>query len=439
MTAEIAILNRSAVALAADSAVTVETYTATKTYHTVNKLFTLSKYHPVGVMIYNNADFMDIPWETIIKLFRKKIKDEEYSTIKEYSNRLIRFIENELPSPDKRQIDRVYGIWSSHFEILDIKITHALRGKRQQKGQALSQAEVRDITKATIKKERDRLSKRKYLEEFKEVNPEQIVQKYEKPFKAALEDHFRQRKITNKTLDYLREIAGYIIVKNDFSPVMSGVVVAGFGKDEYFPSLQHFETDGIVDGKLVIQERGYEDISREPNERATIIPFAQGEMVARFMDGIDPEYLALLERSVVGLMTRFSDFLMDKHATGSAQSKAAKKRGARQAAELMVGDLLQKHEAYRQREYVQPVMHAVQILPREEMAEMAEALVSLTSLKRRISLDADTVGGPIDVAVISKGDGFIWIKRKHYFDPELNPHFLRKYFHEGPERENDDG
>ena len=59
---------------------------------------------------------------------------------------------------------------------------------------------------------------------------------------------------------------------------------------------------------------------------------------------------------------------------------------------------------------------------------MAEALVSLTSFKRRFSLDAETVGGPVDVAVLSKGDGFIWIKRKHYFKPELNPHFLTNYF-----------
>ena len=43
-------------------------------------------------------------------------------------------------------------------------------------------------------------------------------------------------------------------------------------------------------------------------------------------------------------------------------------------------------------------------------------------------MDAETVGGPIDVAVISKADGFIWIKRKHYFSKELNPHFVANYF-----------
>lgn len=66
---------------------------------------------------------------------------------------------------------------------------------------------------------------------------------------------------------------------------------------------------------------------------------------------------------------------------------------------------------------------------------MAESLVNLTSFKRKISLDAETVGGPIDVAVISKGDGFIWIKRKHYFKPELNPGFFANYFRENREEQ----
>ena len=59
---------------------------------------------------------------------------------------------------------------------------------------------------------------------------------------------------------------------------------------------------------------------------------------------------------------------------------------------------------------------------------MAESLVNLTSFKRKISTDAETVGGQIDVAVISKGDGFVWIKRKHYFDIGKNPQFVANYY-----------
>ena len=59
---------------------------------------------------------------------------------------------------------------------------------------------------------------------------------------------------------------------------------------------------------------------------------------------------------------------------------------------------------------------------------MAESLVNLTSFKRHVSSEAETVGGPTDVAVITKGDGFIWIKRKHYFKADLNAHFFQNYF-----------
>ena len=83
---------------------------------------------------------------------------------------------------------------------------------------------------------------------------------------------------------------------------------------------------------------------------------------------------------------------------------------------------------YGNERHAQPVVTAVAHLPKEELAAMAEALVSLTSFKRRVSHDPETVGGPIDVAVISKGDGFIWINRKHYFDPKLNHHFFANYY-----------
>ena len=58
MTTEIAVMNKFGLALATDSAVTVEHYDeaqdkiVTKTYNSANKLFTLSKYAPVGIMFY---------------------------------------------------------------------------------------------------------------------------------------------------------------------------------------------------------------------------------------------------------------------------------------------------------------------------------------------------------------------------------------------------
>lgn len=74
MTAEIAVFNKSAVALAADSAVTISGGDGiNKIYNGADKLFALSKHHPVGIMVFGSASICGIPWEMIIKEFRKKL------------------------------------------------------------------------------------------------------------------------------------------------------------------------------------------------------------------------------------------------------------------------------------------------------------------------------------------------------------------------------
>lgn len=58
-------------------------------------------------------------------------------------------------------------------------------------------------------------------------------------------------------------------------------------------------------------------------------------------------------------------------------------------------------------------MDVVGSLPVVELAHMAEALLNIASYKMKMSPNLETVGGPIDVAIITKGDGFTWIKQKH--------------------------
>ena len=69
-------------------------------------------------------------------------------------------------------------------------------------------------------------------------------------------------------------------------------------------------------------------------------------------------------------------------------------------------------EGVRDKLYTDPVVSVLRLLPKQELAAVAEALVNLQSFKRRVSWDQETVGGPVDVAIISKADGFSWVKRK---------------------------
>ena len=78
--------------------------------------------------------------------------------------------------------------------------------------------------------------------------------------------------------------------------------------------------------------------------------------------------------------------------------------------------------------YSSPVVEVAARLPKRELAATAESLVNLTVFKQRMAPGTETAGGPVDVAVISKGDGLVWVKRKHYFRTEANPQFLANYF-----------
>ena len=79
MTAEIAILNRNAVAMAARQMLsTLPLPWRTERFTTPPTSFSrCRKYRPVGVMVYGSGDFMRIPWETIIKMYRGDLGDKQ--------------------------------------------------------------------------------------------------------------------------------------------------------------------------------------------------------------------------------------------------------------------------------------------------------------------------------------------------------------------------
>ncbi len=148
------------------------------------------------------------------------------------------------------------------------------------------------------------------------------------------------------------------------------------------------------------------------------------------IQGIDPYYSKIITDSLSEYFAKYPDYIVDKIDNIDMNKKQEFAGKLKEIGISILADFNKKLQDYRQAYHISPITNAVSFLPKDELAAMAESLINLISFKRKISLDAETVGGPIDVVVISKGDGFIWIKRKHYFKPELNPHFFVNYFRE---------
>jgi hypothetical protein len=60
-------------------------------------------------------------------------------------------------------------------------------------------------------------------------------------------------------------------------------------------------------------------------------------------------------------------------------------------------------------------------MPLQDAIDLAEFMVETTIKYTRFIPGPSTVGGPIEIAAISKHEGFRWVRRKYYFPLDLNP------------------
>ncbi len=427
MTAEIAILNKTAVALAADSAVTLGGKRE-KIYNSANKLFSLSKYNPVGIMIYGNAQFMGIPWETIIKTYRTKIGKYAYSELKEYCEDFLKFLsENSSFYSESQKTEYIEDNIYSYYlmmreEIKQIAIKHI------EKKNKLTHSFTKQITQSTIDKHHKLLEEHELLSDFTEEFIDDFVKQRDSLLEKIIHEIFVDLPLSKSEITKLKYIATCTFCKDIFSSIVSGVVIAGFGREDLFPSLMAYRVEGIVDGKLKYKKEDNKTTNIGVGCSAAITPFAQDEMVHTFIQGINPNLFKFIDNYIGQTIKNYPKILLGYIEVGDKKDELTKllnKKG---------NDLFKEFRnemlKHIRENHIDRILNVVAHLPKDELAALAEALINLTSLKRKITMEAETVGGPIDVAVISRGDGFIWIKRKHYFNKECNLQFFQNYFRE---------
>lgn len=433
MTAEILIMNKEAIALATDSAVT--TFGEQKIFTSANKLFSLSKYHPVGIMIYGSAYFMSIPWETLIKMFRKNIGLKEFNSLQEYGKEFIDFLMSDsIVIPEEEQNNYIKFSIYMYFDYVNDQIKKKANNELKRK-KKLSDNDVKKIVKEIIQTQCELWTKESNIPSIPPEFNQEIINNHKEVISQGIIDVFGKLPLTDEQKIQLEKICGDIFAKFPKNPKkqsISGIVIAGFGKEDIFPSYISYEVDGIVNHnlKFKIFDKGRIDF----NNGATLQPFAQSEMVFTFMEGINPSYMSLQTEYLKNILETYTHWIFDNLTTNS---DASQKRKIKKMLGNINSDILEEYKKnltqFRAENFSRPIIKVITVLPKDELAEMAESLVNITSFKRKISMDSETVGGPIDVAVISKGDGFIWIKKKHYFKPNLNNRFFQNYFNQGGE------
>lgn len=427
MTAVVGILNKKGVAIAADSAATVSTGKGSKVYNSVDKIFMLSAYHPIGMVVYEGADFMGIPWETLIKEYGKSLGSRCYPTVEDYQKNFLEWLKQHhyfADNAEEDSLDTAFNEWVDW--LLRPLEKHTLRAIEERANFVKNSLEKRPRTlelssaqKATIRKEMIAMSW-----ETMEFTGEPTTDKQQ----AAIIEHF-----VSVFLVYL---------ERDFFLDYTGLVFVGYGDRELFPRILSIQVTFAIGDQL--RYRKDADYAVTHSQPSRIVPFAQKDVVHTILQGISPETLSYTKEIFEGVMrevtktvkTAFEDrlkALIDQ--TEGAEEKVGKEFGAAIRNTMNIEGIISPmthtfHEELRTRivqTHVNPMINTVSQLSKEDLAEMAGSLIYMTYLKRRFSMQEESVGGPVDVAMMTKGDGFIWIKRKHYFDPQLNSHFLSKH------------
>ncbi len=392
MTCEIAVMNKRGIALAADTAVTLGD--GIKIYHHSEKLFPLRFAAPVAILTYGSAEIMGVPWEVVIRSYAQHLGDRHFDRLSEYAAEFLRFIEgSSVFFPEAAQRDWFRYTVGSYWKerLLDPLASKLKEGpKRSPRGAAA-------VLTKLIESDHAEWQKSPALENFAAADADRALAAYRPMLDELAKKLFGDHGLDNSMCEALERMARSMITRRWCHPAdQSWIVFAGFGEVEPFPVLEIYQVGAVVAGKLRYVKEHEARIDLE--DSAIVLPLAQSDMIDMFYRGIDPQ----LEEKLDGIVTRCVSHFLNRNGDKPAPALIEKaSKGFRKALEEEIDG-----------KYRRPLMAAVDALPRHDLAKMAETLVSLTAFRKRMSVDEkETVGGAIDVAVLSKGEGFVWVKR----------------------------
>ncbi len=413
MTSEVCVMNRQAVVLAADSASTVSGWVngrqETRYFKGANKIFQLSDHHPVGLMIYDGADILRVPWEVVVKEFRRHLGNRSFVDIAGYAAEFFNFLETDA---------RLFPTDVQRAAVVEVAkgvaFGFAFDAEREaEDGPGRAQA-----LRAGMAAANDMIEAAPYGCGLPAADAEAFINASIDEVAGYIEEilPFGDTPAPDDPKALARCALTLVLKRPQDHLGTTGLVFAGFGDHDIFPSYVQYTSAGVVAGHHLSDETSRASVSHDLP--AAMAAFAQTGMSDTFQLGFTQDVFTAVLRTVSEAFRDFAAAIAGD--CGGDAANMPNLEELTEAARQKVSDawLNQARE-----QHVYPLRRVLGVLPIDEMAELAETLINLQSLKEKVTKDTATVGGPIDVAVITKAEGLVWIKRKHFFEPKLNSRF----------------
>ncbi|CAH2769934.1 MAG: hypothetical protein CBARDCOR_0073 [uncultured Caballeronia sp.] len=305
MTCEVAVLNKHAVVIAADSAVTYSNGSPEKRYSKGgNKIFQLSNHHAVSVMIYDSGSMLGVPWELVIKAFREYLGAEAFdpeTTVEGYAREFLEYVRTNLVFFPNEERDEAF-LSSIRSRLVQL-LLEATEKNPDLKDARTSLAVQKRAWEDRCSQEQVRLAKMDCMDGISVDTEAAVI-------------HGSQRDIGDWTTQFASRLAyeGKVFI-SDFVDVnvwietatrsftrdadaydsKTGIVFCGYGSAQIFPSLFEVSVAGFIGDNVVSKVGSQTQISH--GLESQIFQFSTTSMVDVFIQGYGFEIWIAVQRA----------------------------------------------------------------------------------------------------------------------------------------------
>jgi hypothetical protein len=333
---------------------------------------------------------MDVPLEVILSMYKDHLGKTRFDRLEEYVTDFIRFLEgHSVLFPTEVQESFLRNMISERFE----RLKWPREAVSTDSGVASTDdPPIPEPLESKIDECIKSLSELKPLGGFSETFVSELLKQKKQLFDEVAESVFEKSQLSDPILGSLRELGGLITTRVLDPSISCGIAFVGYGEEDIFPHLIAFVADVIVDGRLRYREKLNVKMSR--GQTANVISLGKDDMIRTFFEGVNRHE----SNSLIALRERVKSLIED------AQEDTV--IGPIEVFVETLDSLINETQTRSQ-----SMFNVIGSFPQADLAKTAQELVKLECLWQRLSEEQEVSGGPVDVALITKG-GFAWVKHE---------------------------
>ena len=417
MTALVGILNVRGAAIAADSAVTMTRDRNRKIANSANKMLRLSSAQPVSVMICGSASFLGTPWDIIIRRYRQKREQVSLPTVQACVDDFFSYMVTEkLFFPDIYEKSFLRYSLNNYFQAIKEDVPFI---DINDDGVVKNIKSIIRAFKSEIKKSIASITQLGKCPMFEDYTLEQFTKKM-----SPLVDEFINEQTSDERFslyplevfqairdDLVEGLLCYVTTRSEREGAT--LVFTGFGAKEDYPTLISANVNEGFDGRVCYHIKNEDIVHVSADKPVAICPFAQKDIMKSLLTGVNPNFNEVACKRSSQMYMEFDRMLQESVCGEEFDEEFS---GILQEVKCL--DLYHSFERFDKKLMGQSSKQWLKTLrdyDLQDMAQLAENLIAMTSLERHMTFSEEGVGGPIDLAIITKNNGFTWLSRKSWY------------------------